>query len=62
MMMMQQALPANTNTTTITQRALSYVQNQEIQPSNSSVVIILIAIIGAILIIGSVIAFRKLKA
>jgi hypothetical protein len=62
MMMMQQALPANTNTTTITQRALSYVQNQEIQLSNSAVVIILIAIIGAILIIGSVIAFRKLKA
>jgi hypothetical protein len=62
MMMMQQPLPANTNTTTISERALSYVQNQEIQPSNSPIVIILIAAIGVTLILVSVVAFRKLKA
>ena len=62
MMMMQQALPENTNTTTISERALTYTQNQEIQPSNSSFAIVLIATIGAILIIGSIIALKKLKA
>jgi hypothetical protein len=61
MMMMQQALPANTNTTTISERASNYAQNSEIQPSSSPFVMILLAIIGLTVIIGSVIALRKLR-
>lgn len=62
MTMMQQALPANTNMTTITARALTFAGNQEEQPAPQSPLLwILLGAIGITVIVGSIIAFKKIK-
>jgi hypothetical protein len=62
MTMMQQALPANTNMTTITARALTFAGNQEEQPAPQSPLLwILLAAVGIVVIVVSVIAFKKIK-
>jgi len=62
MTMMQQALPANTNITSISKRALAFTANQE-EPSTpqSPYLWIILGTIGIIVIAGSVIAFKKIK-
>jgi len=62
MTMMQQALPANTNVTSVTVRALTFAGNQDEQPEPQSPLLwILLTAVGIAVIVVSVIAFKKIK-
>lgn len=63
MMMMQQALPANTNVTTIPARALTFAATSSGEETESPSYLFptLIAIVGIGVIAGALIAYRKLK-
>lgn len=62
MKMMQQALPANTNVTTIPKRALTFAQSTPTEtPPSSPLVPILLAVVGIILVAGAIIAYKRLK-
>jgi len=61
MMMMQQALPANTNVTTITKRALTFAPAEAVDTSQSPLIPILFGVVALVVIIGSVVAYKKLK-
>jgi hypothetical protein len=61
MMMMRQALPVNTNVTTIQKRALTFAAtNQEATPP-SYILPAVIAIVGILIIAGAIVAYKKLK-
>ncbi len=62
MMMMQQPLPANTNTTTIAKRALTFTAaTVTSEPSQSPLVIIGLGAVAAVIVVGSVVAYKKLR-
>jgi hypothetical protein len=62
MAMMQQALPANTNVTSVSARALTFVGNQEETPAPQSPLIwVLLGVVAIAVVAGSIIAFKKLK-
>jgi hypothetical protein len=62
MMMMQQPLPINTNTTTFTQRALSFSANLTATPNQQpSITLIVGIIIGMAVIASAFIAFKRFK-
>ena len=61
-MMMKQPLPANTNTTTISNRALTFAETETNQNSpQSPLVLILLGVIGFVVIVGVIVAYKKLK-
>jgi hypothetical protein len=55
------ALPANTKVTSVTQEALTLSKNAPALPSNLSLSIIIGAVAGVIVIVLSVVAYKKLK-
>ncbi|HEX9261972.1 MAG TPA: hypothetical protein VF893_05540 [Candidatus Bathyarchaeia archaeon] len=63
MMMMQQALPTNTNVTTIPARALTFAATTpgEVTEPQSYLLPVLIAIVGIVVIAGAIVAYKKLK-
>jgi hypothetical protein len=62
MMMMQQAMPANTNVTTIPKKALTFVESETTtSPSIPYLVPIILGVVGVAVIAGSFIAYKKLK-
>jgi hypothetical protein len=61
MTMMQQTLPANTNTTSFPAKALTFTIADTAQPSSQPLMLALIAVVGIAVIAGSLIAFKKLK-
>lgn len=62
MMMMKQALPANTNVTTITKRALTFAPTETTTETPQSPVIpIVLVVVAAAIVIGSIVAYKKLK-
>jgi len=62
MLMMQQALPANTNVTTIPSRAMTFaVTSAEETEPPSYLLVALIAAVGIILIFAAVVAYKRLK-
>jgi len=63
MMMMQQALPTNTNVTTIPARALTFAATTpgEVTEPQSYLLPVLIAIVGIFVIAGAIVAYKKLK-
>jgi hypothetical protein len=62
MMMMKQVLPANTNVTSITTRAMAFAQNSPTStPTTSPLLIAVLAVAGVAVIAGSFFAYKKLK-
>jgi hypothetical protein len=62
MMMMQQSLPANTNMTSISARALTFAATATPEEAlQSPLVLVLLAAVGIAVITGSLIAYKKLK-
>ena len=60
MKLMQQALPTNTNITTVSSRALKFAANQEADLSGQNWFVIgLLVSIGLIVVVASVVAYRK---
>ena len=61
MMMMQQALPANTNVTTIQKRALTFAATSEEAAPQSYLLPAVIAVVGIVVIAGAIVAYKKVK-
>jgi hypothetical protein len=61
MMMMQQALPSNTNTTTFSARALTFASAAPDIGNQNVYVVAAIAIVGATLIIISLVVYKKIS-
>jgi len=61
MMMMQQALPANTNVTTIQKRALTFAATSEQVAPQSYLLPAVIAVVGIVVIAGAIVAYKKAK-
>jgi hypothetical protein len=61
MIMMQQALPANTNVTTIQKKALTFAATSEETTPQSYLLPAVIAVIGIVVIAGAIIANKRLK-
>ena len=63
MKMMQQALPVNTNVTTIPARALTFAASTTRDDAGlpSYTIPVLIAVVGIVVIVGAVLGYKKLK-
>ncbi len=62
MMMMKQPLPANTNVTTVSKRALTFAAAETTTvPPESPFVPIALGIVAVVVVIASIVAYKKLK-
>ncbi len=61
MTMMQQPLPANTNTTTFTAKALTFASPIEEPEGQNVIALALVAVVGIVVIAASVVAYKKMK-
>jgi hypothetical protein len=61
MMMMQQPLPANTNTTTIPARASAFALTDTTETPQSPLVPILLVVVAVVVIGVSIVAYKKIK-
>jgi hypothetical protein len=62
MTMMKQSLPVNTNTTTVQQRALTFVASSTTEaPDQNPMLLVAIAVVGVAVILGGIVAFKKIK-